>query len=107
MADTISGIFVPVVVGIATLTFIVWYLVTGNAEQAIINMTAVLVIACPCALGLATPTSITVSYTHLNHFTIDGDLFSRADHYYIAHHHIGNGYVNLLFITHHPSGLSL
>lgn len=82
MADTISGIFVPVVVGIATLTFIVWYLVTGNAEQAIINMTAVLVIACPCALGLATPTSIMVG---TGKGAENGILFKGGEHLENAH----------------------
>ena len=59
-ADVIAGVFVPVVVGIAIVTLLAWYLHTGDIERAIMNMTAVLVIACPCALGLATPTSIMV-----------------------------------------------
>ncbi|KOF11304.1 ATPase P [Planococcus glaciei] len=60
MADRISGIFVPIVVGIAVLTFLVWYLLVdpGNFTPALEVLIAVLVIACPCALGLATPTSI-------------------------------------------------
>ncbi|UAL47685.1 heavy metal translocating P-type ATPase [Sutcliffiella horikoshii] len=60
LADKISGIFVPIVVGIAILTFLVWYFIVdpGNFAQALVNLIAVLVIACPCALGLATPTSI-------------------------------------------------
>ncbi|ETP70079.1 ATPase P [Planococcus glaciei CHR43] len=60
MADKISGIFVPIVVGIAVLTFLVWYLLVdpGNFTPALEVLIAVLVIACPCALGLATPTSI-------------------------------------------------
>jgi len=62
LADRISGVFVPVVVLIAIGTFLLWYLALdpGNIERAILNLTAVLVIACPCALGLATPTSIMV-----------------------------------------------
>lgn len=60
IADQVSGIFVPVVVGIALVTFLVWYLTTGDITQAIVSSVAVLVIACPCALGLATPTAIMV-----------------------------------------------
>ncbi len=60
LADTISGIFVPVVVGIALMTFIAWWILGEGFENALINAVAVLVIACPCALGLATPTAIMV-----------------------------------------------
>lgn len=60
LADKISGIFVPVVVAIAALTFIIAYFVTGEFNTGLINAVAVLVIACPCALGLATPTAIMV-----------------------------------------------
>ncbi len=60
LADKISGIFVPVVLGIAVLTIIAWYVVTQNISLGIIHAIAVLVIACPCALGLATPTAIMV-----------------------------------------------
>ncbi len=60
MADTISGIFVPIVVAISVLTLgITWWL-TNEFVSALINAVAVLVIACPCALGLATPTAIMV-----------------------------------------------
>lgn len=60
MADQISGIFVPIVIGIAILTFLVWiiWVQPGEFTPALEVLIAVLVIACPCALGLATPTSI-------------------------------------------------
>ena len=60
LADKVSGIFVPTVVGIAFLTFAGWWLIAGAFAPALINAVAVLVIACPCALGLATPTAIMV-----------------------------------------------
>lgn len=60
LADTISGIFVPIVMGIALTTFGIWYLVSGDWSLSVIHAIAVLVIACPCALGLATPTAILV-----------------------------------------------
>ncbi|HQR53265.1 MAG TPA: heavy metal translocating P-type ATPase, partial [Burkholderiales bacterium] len=60
LADVVSGIFVPVVVGIALLTFAGWWIVGGDFTQALVNAVAVMVIACPCALGLATPTAIMV-----------------------------------------------
>ncbi|WP_237218351.1 heavy metal translocating P-type ATPase [Rugosibacter aromaticivorans] len=60
LVDQVAAIFVPVVVVIAVLTFVGWWLLTGDFTQALINAVAVLVIACPCALGLATPTAIMV-----------------------------------------------
>jgi Cu+-exporting ATPase len=61
LADRISGIFVPVVLGIALLTLLGWWGYSGDFSLALINAVAVLVIACPCALGLATPTAVVVS----------------------------------------------
>ncbi|AQY50853.1 copper-translocating P-type ATPase [Listeria weihenstephanensis FSL R9-0317] len=58
LADKISGIFVPIVLVIAVVTFAIWMLAGGGFEQALQVAIAVLVIACPCALGLATPTAI-------------------------------------------------
>ena len=58
LVDQVSAVFVPVVIVIAFITLLGWGLATGNWESAILNAVAVLVIACPCALGLATPTAI-------------------------------------------------
>lgn len=58
IVDRISAVFVPVVLAVAVVTFTGWMWYAGNWEQALINAVAVLVIACPCALGLATPTAI-------------------------------------------------
>ena len=60
LADRISAVFVPVVLGLAALTFLGWLLTGHGAGQALVPAIAVLVIACPCALGLATPTAIMV-----------------------------------------------
>ncbi len=60
LADRVSGIFVPVVVALAVVTFVATWGVTGELARAIVHAVAVLVIACPCALGLATPTAIMV-----------------------------------------------
>jgi Cu+-exporting ATPase len=62
LADRVAGVFVPVVMGIAVATFLIWYL-WGPAPSftfGLLNFVAVLIIACPCALGLATPTAIMV-----------------------------------------------
>jgi Cu+-exporting ATPase len=58
LVDRVSAVFVPVVVGLAVLTFMGWWWAGAGAETALVNAVAVLVIACPCALGLATPTAI-------------------------------------------------
>lgn len=64
LADRVAGVFVPVVIGIAILTFGVWWVVSPDAsrlELAVLAMVNVLIIACPCALGLATPTAVMVA----------------------------------------------
>jgi Cu+-exporting ATPase len=58
LADRVAAVFVPGVIGIAFLTFILWWSVGGEFVPAMIRLVAVLIIACPCALGLATPTAI-------------------------------------------------
>jgi Cu+-exporting ATPase len=60
LVDRVSAVFVPVVLGLAVLTFLGWTLVTGHWQAALIPAVSILVVACPCALGLATPTAIIV-----------------------------------------------
>ncbi|MUL46013.1 copper-translocating P-type ATPase [Mycobacterium sp. CBMA293] len=60
LADRVSAVFVPVVIGLAVLTLIGWLVAGGSATAAITAAVAVLIIACPCALGLATPTALLV-----------------------------------------------
>lgn len=60
LADQVTGWFVPVVIAIAIATFILWFTIMGNISLALITTVGVLIIACPCALGLATPTSVMV-----------------------------------------------
>lgn len=62
LADKVSGVFVPVVIGIAVVTTIVWLLVDRNLGHALERGISVLVISCPCALGLATPVAVTVGH---------------------------------------------
>ncbi len=77
IADKVSGIFVPVVIGIAAITFLIWYLVVGNLASGIVSAVAVLVIACPCSLGLATPTAIMVG---TGKGAENGILFKGGEH---------------------------
>ncbi len=58
LADRVAAVFVPAVLALALLTFVIWWTASGEFVPAMIRMVAVLVIACPCALGLATPTAI-------------------------------------------------
>ena len=58
LADRVAAVFVPMIIVIALLVFAIWWVVAGDFVTAMIRMVAVLVIACPCALGLATPTAI-------------------------------------------------
>lgn len=79
LADKISGIFVPIVVGLAVITFIIWFVWVspGNFAEALEKLIAVLVIACPCALGLATPTSIMAGSGRAAEY---GILFKGGEH---------------------------
>ena len=61
LADSVASYFVPIVFGIAILTFIIWGFIGGNYHLAFVNSVAVLIIACPCALGLAIPMSVMVA----------------------------------------------
>ena len=79
LADSISGVFVPIVVGIAVITFLIWYILVapGDFAEALEKLIAVLVIACPCALGLATPTSIMAGSGRAAEY---GILFKGGEH---------------------------
>ncbi|MEN5275642.1 heavy metal translocating P-type ATPase [Brucella sp. TWI432] len=76
--DKVTGWFVPAVLGAAVLTFIAWLVIGGTAMMgyALVNAIAVVIIACPCAMGLATPTSIMVGTGRAAEF---GVLFRRGD----------------------------
>ena len=82
LADQVTGWFVPAVIAIAILTFIVWFNVMGNVTMALVNTVGVLIIACPCALGLATPTSIMVG---TGKGAENGILIKGADSLELAH----------------------
>ncbi len=82
LADKISGIFVPVVIVIALITFSIYAFARGDFNTGLINAVAVLVIACPCALGLATPTAIMVG---TGKGAENGILFKSGEHLERAH----------------------
>ena len=82
LADQVTGWFVPVVIAIAILTFILWYNFMGNVTLALTTTVGVLIIACPCALGLATPTSILVG---TGKGAENGILIKGADSLELAH----------------------
>jgi P-type Cu+ transporter len=82
LADRVTGWFVPVVIAIALLTFIVWFNIMGNLTLALITTVGVLIIACPCALGLATPTSVMVG---TGKGAEHGILIKGADSLELAH----------------------
>ena len=82
LADQVSAVFVPSVLGLALITFVGWSLVGVNFTVALINTVAVLVIACPCALGLATPTAMTVAMGRGAHM---GMLFKNSESLERAH----------------------
>lgn len=83
LVDRVSAVFVPVVLGIAALTFLGWWLAGGGVAAAILHAVAVLVIACPCALGLATPAAImagTGAAARAGILIRDAEALERAGH---------------------------
>jgi Cu+-exporting ATPase len=82
LVDRVAAIFVPIVLAIAVLTFLVWTLAQGQPENGVIAAVSVLVIACPCALGLATPAALVVGMGAAAREGIlirDADALERAD----------------------------
>ncbi len=82
LADKVSGVFVPIVMGIAAVTFITWTALGYGFEMALSCGISVLVISCPCALGLATPVAITVSVGRMAH---GGILVKSAESLEVLH----------------------
>lgn len=82
LADVVAGYFVPVVLAVALVALVGWLMATGDPGRALFAFTAVLVIACPCALGLATPTAIMVG---TGRGAESGILIRGAEHLERAH----------------------
>jgi Cu+-exporting ATPase len=82
LADQVTGWFVPAVIAISLLTFMIWFHFTGNLSLSLIATVGVLIIACPCALGLATPTSVMVG---TGKGAENGILIKGAESLEIAH----------------------
>ncbi|MGK7924356.1 MAG: heavy metal translocating P-type ATPase [Spirulina sp.] len=82
LADRVTAWFVPTVMTIALISFIIWFILTQNLTLALVAMVSVLIIACPCALGLATPTSIMVG---TGKGAENGILIKDAESLEIAH----------------------
>ncbi|MEH1793319.1 heavy metal translocating P-type ATPase [Nostoc sp.] len=82
LADRVTGWFVPAVIAVAIATFVIWFNFTGNLTLAIMTTVGVLIIACPCALGLATPTSVMVG---TGKGAENGILIKGADSLELAH----------------------
>jgi Cu+-exporting ATPase len=83
LVDRVSAIFVPVVVAVAIVTFVAWWLIAGDAQAGLVAAVSVLVIACPCALGLATPTAImagTGAAARSGILIKDAEALERAHH---------------------------
>ena len=81
LADRVAGIFVPVVLALATATLVGWWLFGGDGAKGLVAAVAVLIIACPCALGLATPTAIMVGSGRgaaLGVLIKGGEVFERS-----------------------------
>ncbi|MFC1654779.1 heavy metal translocating P-type ATPase [Myxococcota bacterium] len=82
IADRVAAVFVPVIIGVALVTFLIWWVAGGEFVPAMIRLVAVLVIACPCALGLATPTAIMVG---MGRGATLGILFKNSEALETAH----------------------
>ncbi len=82
LADKVTGWFVPAVIAIAIATFVIWFNIMGNLTLALTTTVGVLIIACPCALGLATPTSVMVG---TGKGAENGILIKGADSLELAH----------------------